>query len=78
MATLNKLHRYSTSAHFVGHHVDKILKYAEALTFLERIGYDIGNLLENLGNCYFLMGEMEKSIKHLKSSVKDANDKIHA
>ena len=34
MSTLNRLHKYSTGAHFSGHHVDKIPKYAEALTFL--------------------------------------------
>jgi hypothetical protein len=49
---INKLHRYSTNSYFTGHFAEKLLKYNEALQFLNSLGYDTGNILENMGEAY--------------------------
>jgi hypothetical protein len=46
---INKLHRYSTEHYFRGYFTEKILKYNEALQFIKGLGYDTGNVLENMG-----------------------------
>ena len=52
---INKLHRYSTNSYFTGPFAERVLKYNEALQFLNALGYDTGNLLENMGDCYVLI-----------------------
>lgn len=47
---INKFHRYSTSSYFSGHPAEKLLKYNEVLQFLRILGYDIDNILENIGD----------------------------
>lgn len=69
MKIINRLHRYSDSSYFTGHFAEKILKYNEALQFINSLHYEPGNLLENMGECYIYIEEWEKAISFLKKSV---------
>jgi hypothetical protein len=49
---INRLHRYTVSEYFSGHFAEKVLKYNECLQFIDHLGYDTGNILENIGEAY--------------------------
>lgn len=66
---ISKLHRYCDNNYFSGHFSDKILKYNEALQLIRSLGYDPGNLLENIGEAYNYLNEWSHSTKYLKESV---------
>lgn len=76
MRVINKLNKYSHPDYFAGHFIDKILSYCEAEKFLKNINYDAGALLENIGNSYFYMEEVEKTIEYYKESVRCILTKI--
>jgi hypothetical protein len=66
---INKLHRYTTDSYFSGHFAGKVLKYNEALQLLRKLGYDPGNILENIGEACTFIDEWDRCFPSLKESV---------
>ena len=60
----------------MGHFSDRIFKYNEALSIINKLNYDPSNLMENIGEAYTCSEEYDKSIHYLKMSVKIVEKKI--